>query len=147
MNTIQAELLPLRWSITSKGGSTLVLQVSSEDELEQFKGMIGKRLQGVFVEIADDETALPAPQESRPDKKNGPLCQWAVMRCKEPEFQTWICQKYLGLFYGSEENAKRAIYNVCGIESRIELDTTPEAAKRFHTMIREPYLIRHMEAA
>lgn len=79
--------------------------------------------------------ALKTPEPEKKRERMGPLCEWAVYRCKEPAFQQWICVSD----QASEEWAKTAIKRQCQIESRKELDTNPAAAAAFKTHVMEPY--------
>ncbi len=64
----------------------------------------------------------------------GPLCKWAAMRCKEPEF--W---KFMGNCQ-SELEAKMVVMRVCGCEkSRKELDENSVAARIFREKVMIPW--------
>lgn len=67
------------------------------------------------------------------------LCIMACVFCRDPLFRNFVSQK-LGGQYCSESQAKAFILTQCQVTSRNELDTNPEAAKRFHDHIRVPYL-------
>lgn len=77
-------------------------------------------------------------KEGKP--KGGPLSKSAAQMCEHPPFQSFVVRHW-------PENdpcpTDPAIYTVlyirrrCGIESRAELDSNPEAAKRFHELMRE----------
>ena len=84
-------------------------------------GALAALAQGVNIE----------PQE--PQQKPGQLCIMACTFCADPEFQRWT-------HTSTEEQAKRVILGRCRIDSRKELDTDQDAAKRFHAQIREPFM-------
>lgn len=89
------------------------------------------------------------------------LCIMACVFCRDPLFMQWLdqtnpvsqetnikatvtlgdeifdCQAYS---QHSESSAKAHILGTCGIESRNQLDTNAEAARRFHEKIRQPFL-------
>lgn len=60
------------------------------------------------------------------------LSTYAALRCKDPEF--W---KFLRV--PDEATAAHSVRAICGIKSRSELDSNPEAAKRFHQFVRLAY--------
>jgi hypothetical protein len=66
--------------------------------------------------------------------------------CRDPLFYAWMQVLYDeengagASFPVNEEAAKTFITAVCKIESRNELDTDPEAAKRFHALVRAPFV-------
>ena len=55
----------------------------------------------------------------------------AAMKCAEPIFQ-----RYLQDASGGVEGAVQALYEVCGISSRKELNTNPDAANRWLVVLR-----------
>lgn len=62
------------------------------------------------------------------------LSTWVAMRCKEPQFQRF-------LRVPSEGVAVTSVRAICEVKSRSEIDSNPEAEKRFHDFIRKPYLL------
>ena len=85
------------------------------------------------------------PAGSKPEApKGGPLAQWVAMRCKEPNFLAWLYGRYKAQWSAtegesSEEVAANLVRALCGVESRAELDSNPEAAAKLHQLIRKPY--------
>jgi hypothetical protein len=85
------------------------------------------------------------PASSKPEApKGGPLAQWVAMRCQEPHFQAWLYRQDRERWIAAagedaEEVAANVIRAICGVDSRAELDSNPEAAARLHKLIREPY--------
>jgi hypothetical protein len=83
---------------------------------------------------------------AEPKESVGPLCQLAVQWCKDEAFQYWSCPA--GMISAAnpfgqppnEQTAKQFILNQCQVASRRELDTNEQAANRFHTLIRIPYM-------
>lgn len=76
-------------------------------------------------------------QQPEPKEKPGPLCRLAVQWCQDERFQEWAYNQ--NAHDQNEAGAKQFICETCGIESRKELDTNPEAADKFHRLIRIPY--------
>jgi len=60
------------------------------------------------------------------------------MWCEDTNFWDWLYKTEVGCFF-SNYQAKYAIYDICDIKSRAELDNNPEAAEKFHRLIRVPY--------
>ncbi len=105
-----------------------------------------KDAQACFALFASPGTpmALAAlkPAGSKPEKqdkpKMGPLCSWAVMRCKEPKFREWISIR-AGEPDMDEERAAQIIRATCNVESRTELDTDKGASFTFLEKVMKPY--------
>lgn len=109
---------------SSKGGPRITVRLHDRDELEKFIGKEGKRLACVLVEIGDDEQAVqPLPKE-RPAK----LAMDAALVCKNPEF--WEYARRDG-YPATEDGAAQLVRAYCGVGSRSDLNTNPEAARRF----------------
>jgi hypothetical protein len=71
------------------------------------------------------------------------LALLAVEWCKEPKFLEWMNQlseQRQEPLYKSESDAKQFVCWVCGIKSRKELNTNPQAAAQFQDEIRAPYM-------
>lgn len=74
------------------------------------------------------------PGHQEPEKpKGGPISNLAGMWCESKSFQAW-----LGV--DTEEEARIHVIEVCGVESRAELDHNATAAQVFHDQIRKPYM-------
>lgn len=161
--TFAGELQFAGYADSSRGGPRITLRLADRDELQKFIGQEGKRFMAVLMEIADDETpaATPAPEaaSAKPRaqrERMAPLCEWAVFRCSEPDFQRWIRPIYDRAMGGDgtgwgdvtpemdfrgnmEAYAAHCLKVLCDVRSRKDLDTNPAAAKRFHSLIRAPY--------
>ena len=167
MKVIKLEAMLLRWSLTSNGGATLVLQLADADDLEPFKSMTlkkgnvaGQRLACAIVEIGDDEKPVQdepkvapsepvvgtPPEDVSTGLKGGELSQLAGRWCKDPAFQTWLILKFpnewpLGSSspFDPAEEAAACVRKICGVTSRAMIDHDPNAGRSFHKLIREPY--------
>jgi hypothetical protein len=144
--TFAGEVQFRRYSDTSTQGTQIVLALSDREALQSFIGMEGKRFMAVLVQIGGDEKPIsPNSTELKQREPLGDLCWRAVQWCKELEFQDWISCKALddrvvtGSCPISEDAARRLILLYCEVESRKELDTNPEAARKFNQLIRGPY--------
>jgi hypothetical protein len=142
IDTIQCELMLLKWSKDSTSGGILRFQV---DDLEPFEAMTeakgkraGQRFMAVLVPIADDETAAKLPA--------GPLCRLAAIWCRDDHFGEWLLamwpalyEKVAELTQDLEERRKLVVCEVCGVLSRKELDHNGGARRTFNELIRRPY--------
>lgn len=155
--TFSGEVRFKSYADSSSSGARVTFTLDDRDHLSKFVGLEGKRYMLAIVQIGDDEqpVAQPVKQASKPLKPPaiGALCQWAVLRCKEPLFFKFIRPLYDkhmggdGQGWGdmsfeemSQENfSKHAISVICDIESRKELDTCELAAARFKALIMNPY--------
>lgn len=153
--TFQGEVQLRRWSESSTQGVQVTFALPDSDDLEPFKAKAGKRFMAVLVEIGDDEK--PVDPEQKPAKEPiGPLCALAVKWCKTTHFYEWVLdasEPYQpgivargGSDVGSARSAESreafcrvAVLAMCDIDSRKELDTNPEAAEKFHRLIRGPF--------
>lgn len=90
------------------------------------------------------------PASSKPEApKGGPLAEWVALRCKDVQFLNWLAYRYPELWDSSkctlvEPKGADVVRRLCGVESRAELDSNPDAAAKLHKLIREPY---RLEAA
>lgn len=153
--TFAGEVQLRRWSESSTQGVQITFALADASDLERFRGMEGKRFMAALVQVGDDEQPVN-PVESHQIKKDreplGDLCWRAVQWCRDQEFAVFIH----GVFYklwptglpgtpvvkegdSAEPFCKFAVQQICGIESRKELDTNPEARRLFNEKIRGPY--------
>lgn len=135
----RGEVIFLRPSYSdSKQAAIITLQVGDmPSDLDIFVGHNNKRYMVALVEIGNDEQ----PTKTEPYKQHdrlGPLCEWAVMRCKEPKF--W---EFLSTFdiepVTTEQEAKDTLVFLCAVDSRKEFDTNPDVAARLKRLILNPY--------
>lgn len=136
------ELQFRRYSDSSTQGPQIVLGLPDRDALQAFIGLEGRRLMAVFVIVGDDEQPEPPkaqkPLKEGPRRKVGPICEWLVMRCKEPEFQQWVAN-LVGLPMPTEAIAAEFCRSACGVTSRKDIDGHPEAEAMFKRNIQEPW--------
>lgn len=90
-----------------------------------------------IARITGESSIAPVEPEPEPKAKIGPLCLLACQFCESVDFQRWVNQTLGGL---APANAKDAILRACGIASRKDLDTSPDAAARFHSRVRVPFM-------
>jgi hypothetical protein len=147
----KGEVMLLSWAESHKGGRTGVFLFDDENEqhpLKQFTTKRGKRAGSrfmcVLVELNDDETPV--------NQKGGPLAISAARMCENEQFRRFLIARYMENWPGrsshaifnsehagdsDSERAATAIRSICHVVSRSELDHNPEAAKRFHELMRE----------
>lgn len=135
--TFQGEVQFRRWSDSSTQGVQVTFALPDSDSLEPLKHKAGKRFMAVLVEIGDDEMPVqPAPKKDQ----RGPLCREACDYCAMPDFQRWAHEAADFQGEPSEESAKDAILGWIGIESRRELDESPQAGRLFVERVRLPFM-------
>jgi len=137
--TFSGEVMLAGWSETHNGGAKVTFWLSDPEELAAFKRMTvakgktaGQRLACVLVEIGEDELPKQPEPAKAEELKGGPLAKLAGMWCQSRDFMRWCGA-------ASPSKAKLFILEVCGIESRVELDHNPVAAEIFHRRIRSVY--------
>ena len=106
----KGEVQFLNWSDNGNTGPKIVLALPDRKYLDNFVNSKSKRYAIMMVEIFDDES-MPTKRE-----RLGPLCEWAVHRCKESLF--WEFLNNDPAFSGSdevinEEDAKDEILFLC----------------------------------
>ncbi|MGX0136306.1 hypothetical protein [Cupriavidus metallidurans] len=150
----QSEMQLMNWGESSSNGAWVKFWIHPDD-LAVFRDMkcksgkiAGQRFACVLVEIGDDELPVqeapaepaPAPVPAVPEQKGGALAKLAGMWCAEPEFWRFLASDARNGNPQDAEQAKHNLYRLCGITSRAELDHDSEAAARFHSHIRLPYM-------
>ena len=90
---------------------------------------LGSRYMLVAVKINDQDE----PEESAEQIEQARTVQSAVMLCKTNEFQEWLAQTGW-IEDQSEEAAKHAIYEICGVDSRAKIPHTEASLAAFTQM-------------
>lgn len=72
------------------------------------------------------------------------LCVMACTFCRDPQFHDWLetlaAADGKPAWKATESGAKAFITTACRVTSRSDLDTDPAAGRRFHKLVREPFL-------
>lgn len=112
---------------------------TTKEKLERFLGEEGALLQMFH---APPEVQLRKPNTKKP--KGGNLSIRAAQWCKDKKFQQWLLDA--GHIFvpnpnpaSAESDAKKAIYRICSIKSRSELDHSKEVENTFKQQIIRPY--------
>jgi hypothetical protein len=73
---------------------------------------------------------------AKPERKGGKLAQRAGILCNEGGFAQYCLETLGPSTFGGEMDGKpsEAVYYLCGIRSRIDLDHNEEAARKFHDL-------------
>ena len=126
MNALQFEAVKVALK-QDRTGFVLTLNIHP-DEIpdELMRDYVGARYMVVLARIQDDESAT---QYDNRVKRAGILC-------RTREFQFWLSETGLVL-HKTEEDAVEAVYALCGITSRTELNGNPEAKQKFDDMVKE----------
>lgn len=138
------ELQFRRYTDSSTQGPQVVFGLADRDALQAFVGLEGRRVMAVLVLVGDDEQPEPPkakPLKEGPRRKLGPICEWLVMRCREPAFWQWLAATTMTPAETalSEDWAAWRVRELCGVESRKEIDGNADAEARFESLIRKPW--------
>ncbi len=161
--TFSGEIQFAGWTDSHTSGPKVTFWLQSTEDLEVFRSLTarkgntaGHRFMAALVEIGDDEQPVVNQSVTTEKPKGGALSKLAGMWCYEPEFYYFIRPVY-DRFMGGDGNGYGDVtpdndfggvlskYNahcikvICEIYSRAELDHDPEAAEKFHMLIRGPY--------
>ena len=144
--TFSGEFQLAGWSESHNGGCKVTFWLADSSDLDAFRAMTvrkgnqsGHRLAAVLVEIGDDEQPVAQPEPEKP--KGGALAKLAGMLCADPEFWNFLTKQFtLTAVCECDATAAEIIREVCEIESRSELDWHTDAANRFHSLIRSPWI-------
>jgi hypothetical protein len=99
-------------------------------------GARGTPLAIAALQVGYAQAGAPKPEPQPEKPKGGPLAKLAGMWAADQEFKSWISTCYED---GKDIEPAEYIRNVCGVESRAELDHDAESAVLFHEHIRGPF--------
>jgi hypothetical protein len=126
MNALQFEAVKVSLK-QDRTGFVLTLNIHPDEIPEELmRDYVGARYGVAMVRILDDESATP--YENRVKR--------AGILCRTREFQFWLTEQGHTL-HKSEEDAVEALYALCGITSRTELNGNSEAKQKFDDMVKE----------
>lgn len=108
-------------------GFILTLSMHPDEIPEELlRDFVGARYMCALAKVDDNE--LPVNYSNR--------VKTAGMICRLPLFQKWLRQEN-SLTVHSEDDAVDALYNICGIKSRTELNGNINAQQQFDEMIND----------
>lgn len=125
MNALQFEALKVALKQDATGYVLTVKIHPDEIPEELLRDFVGARYMMAMVRINDDET--PMPIKNRVQK--------AGMLCRNVYFQKY-CKDNFNV-PESENGATKALYEVCGISSRTELNGNKDAKEAFDQLVAE----------
>jgi hypothetical protein len=126
MNALQFECRKVALKQDRTGYVLTVVIHPDEIPEELLRDFVGSRYGVAMVRIADDESAVPYQNR----------VMQAGMLCRTREFQYWLKETKL-LERISEDEAINALYKLCGITSRTELNGNADAQKKFDEMVND----------
>lgn len=124
MNALQFECRKVALKQDRTGYVLTVVIHPDEIPEELLRDFVGSRYGVAMVRIADDESAVPYQNR----------VMQAGMLCRTREFQFWLKETKL-LERISEDEAINALYKLCGINSRTELNGNADAKQKFDEMV------------
>lgn len=108
-------------------GFILTLSMHPDEIPEELlRDFVGARYMCALAKVDDNE--LPVNYSNR--------VKTAGMICRLPLFQKWLRQEN-SLTVHNEDDAVDALYNICGIKSRTELNGNINAQQQFDEMIND----------
>jgi hypothetical protein len=126
MNALQFECRKVALKQDRTGYVLTVVIHPDEIPEELLRDFVGSRYGVAMVRIADDESAVPYQNR----------VMQAGMLCRTREFQFWLKETKL-LERISEDEAINALYKLCVINSRTELNGNADAQKKFDEMVND----------
>jgi len=126
MNALQFECRKVALKQDRTGYVLTVVIHPDEIPEELLRDFVGSRYGVAMVRIADDESAVPYQNR----------VMQAGMLCRTREFQYWLKETKL-LERISEDEAINALYKLCGITSRTELNGNADAQQKFDEMVND----------
>lgn len=146
------EVMLLRWGESPTGRTVTLLLPDDPGSQHPFKGLRtgasnGQRLAISVALINDHEEQQPLEQPSQAPQKatDGPkpnggnghrLSNQAHWCCQDARFQRFLDEE-MGFVIRADngyEDAKRAVYELCDVDSRTEFDSDPEKAGAWRTL-------------
>jgi hypothetical protein len=126
MNALQFECRKVALKQDRTGYVLTVVIHPDEIPEELLRDFVGSRYGVAMVRIADDESAVPYQNR----------VMQAGMLCRTREFQYWLKENKL-LERISEDEAINALYKLCVITSRTELNGNADAQQKFDEMVND----------
>ena len=124
MNALQFEAVKVALK-QDRTGFVLTLNIHPDEIPEELiRDFVGARYGVAMVRILEDESAT----------KYDNRVKHAGILCRSREFQFWLTEQGLAV-HKSEEDAIEAVYAMCGIASRTELNGNSEAKQKFDDMV------------
>jgi hypothetical protein len=126
MNALQFECRKVALKQDRTGYVLTVVIHPDEIPEELLRDFVGSRYGVAMVRISDDESAVPYQNR----------VMQAGMLCRTREFQFWLKETGHAVKV-SEDDAIHALYKICHIASRTELNGNEEAQQLFDDMVKD----------
>lgn len=126
MNALQFEAVKVALK-QDRTGFVLTLNVHPDEVPEELlRDYVGARYGVAMVRILEDESVV--------EYKN--LVKQAGILCRSVNFQSWLYE--IGAINKKDEmNATQALYDLCKIKSRTELNGNQDAIRKFEGLVNE----------
>jgi hypothetical protein len=126
MNALQFEAVKVAMK-QDRTGFVLTLNIHPDEIPEELiRDFVGARYGVAMVRITDDESAT---------RYNNRVKSAGIL-CRSRDFQFWLKEKGM-LTIMDEDEAVAALYKICEISSRTELNGNADAKSRFDNMVAE----------
>jgi len=135
----------VRCQTMADGTLRVVLDVEPAQARDAFALFCAPGTAVALAALVPEHLRAPAPVSVAPEPvaekpKGAEIAKWLGIRCNEPEFWTFLENlERVNFPIGNKDEAAYWVRKLCGVESRAEIDNDPEAAERFHRLIRGPY--------
>jgi hypothetical protein len=127
MNALQFECVKVALK-QDRTGYVLTVSVHPDEVPEELlRDFVGARYGVAMVRIQDNETATP--YDNRVKK--------AGMICRDSAFRLWLRDECNFESVRVEGDAVEALYKICGIQSRTELNGNHDAQQKFDEMVED----------
>lgn len=145
------------WNDSQSTGHTVKFWLCNDGMGHPFEGCSRKRDQFALSLMELDDDQEPVDQKMRQRVEEGKkhpserLSYVAAMLCKSQRFWEWATEMiqqegWIMSKVSDESSARQFILDICGIQSRSELDQDGQHVQTFHDEIRKPYLVYFGEA-
>jgi hypothetical protein len=128
--------------IRTMADGTFRIQVDVEPRFaQQAFALFGAPGTPIALARITNEAAVAEDRKEAEKPKGGALAVLAGRLCQDPEFWAFLTHHYsLEEAVEGPLMAAEQVRQLCGIESRAELDHNPEAEATFHRVIRGPWI-------
>ena len=120
----------------TKDGYAMTLSIHPEDmRPELFADPVGQRYMVALVAVGDDEKPMERPKERSDGER---LVAMAGSLARDPVFQEWVHSFQLNDELPVDETTAADFIRItCGVQSRSELASSPDAQQEFRKLLRE----------
>lgn len=112
-----------------------VAQIVIEVPIEQAEAVVrtfGIPQPGKEIPVA---LARLGERPAEPKPKKGSMAQRAAILCGDPVYRKFLSERYENFDVTNSNAAAKITRDLCGVESRADIDADPEAAKRWDAIL------------